>query len=300
MLSIHFFKDTYYLRAHRVIIVFIRIYIVMFLGYLSHREVPSIITQNLAKIRDITLKPIRYDVYVVLKDFNKAAWEAFYYSLPASFVLTFFPKLTEFFFRYNEAELKQEDMKRDSNKLMDVYYPKVLSKNISKKFDQNVNVNIDKKTDRSQVPLKDKSSVSDFGKSMDDFAELNLFKNENSETKSKKFRTYLNFVKMTQPIIEQIQNDYFFADFYNNLPPELAPIYMQRLDGQMSGIWIKKHSILKGLDYKIQVMAEGKSHDQRPKANELFKDSNILMNNADDFMNNLQAVDVHQLDNVCI
>jgi len=102
----------------------------MLIGYLSHNDVPTIEILNLTKIRDISLKPIRYQIFKILKNFSEGVLNAFVYSIPAAFILTFFPRLAEYFFRYNENELKYEDSKRQFKMLQGQVYQNVYNKKI--------------------------------------------------------------------------------------------------------------------------------------------------------------------------
>ena len=312
MLSIHFFKDTYFLRAHRVIILFLRVYLVIYLAYLNHSEIPSLELQNKVKIRDISIKPNRYKIFEILNNLGVAFINAFKYSIPASFVLTFFPRFSEYFFRYNEEVLKMDDMKRYSIMLIDKYSPfifiqnKMIQDETYKKINE-AQINhfnfpkadplIDPKTDRSymtNLPLKDKSLT----------INVNLDHTRNPGgsddiiERKKKFRAYFNFMIMIQSMIEEVLNDNFQSDCHSKLPPELAPIYMQRLEGQTEEFGKGKEKRIKDLKRRIMIL-ENKKQMRKTNKNDLFKDDDFLMDNADLFMNDRQAVDVHQLDAVC-
>jgi hypothetical protein len=266
----------------------------MLIGYLSHDDIPTIEILNLYKIRDISLKPIRYQIFKILKNFSEGVINAFVYSIPASFILTFFPRLAEYFFRYNENELKYEDSKRQFKTLQGQVYQNVYNNKISHVYQdklslENNNIKAKNEVKSDNIPNEENligSNQSKFGQEI--------------ERKRKKVKAYMNFIIITQNIIKCIEKDTFRMNFQNNLPPQLSPIYIQRIDSLVAVNEKKKNDRIDAIKKRCRIL---KDHKTKPKeivpVNKLFKNEEMLVDNVNLFLDDFQVVDVNQLDNIC-
>ena len=268
----------------------------MFIGYLSHNEVPSTFIQNLFKIRDISLKPIRYQIFKILKSFSEGVLDSYFYSIPSCFLLTFFPRLAEYFFRYNENELNYEDSILRYRRLQQKVFPLVLKKQTIKSC-QNELLTENNKND---INNQKKTSIIFKEENDNNSRDFNINSNMEIEKKSKRVKAYMNFIYITQNVIKTIEKDNFKTTSQNNLPQQLSPIYVQRIEAQMNSNEINKNDRVNEINKRCRILRDDKI---RPKefitTNKLFKDDDVLVDNVNQFLDNFEVVDVNQLDNIC-
>jgi hypothetical protein len=290
--TIRIYKDFYFLRSHRMLVFFLRLYVVIMFCFYKMQDSLDSKTAEYVKNRDISVRDYRKNIFLWSGEYATAVIQSLYWAVPVSIVMILCPRLAEWLFRYDEGALRFKYNTIVISNLTNIFFAEQGMKTKALKLNDDLHKNIVKL--RKNIQFDATNNDNKFAVKPDS-DEIDQYHIEEVKIKAdaQKLRGYLNFNKMVNSILFQSRYKLFLNDRSDNLPEDLAPIYHQRLEGQIERYESRMFQI------RQELHTESAHAKAKPKHVNVYKDKKKLKGNWENLFKG-RDLNMHDIYNICI
>ena len=245
------YKDTYFLRAHRMLVYLLRIYIlIMFSFYVQFVKLNPIIEAQVEQ-RNILLKPIKNTLFTFGGDWIQLILNSLYYGLPVGIVMVIFPKLADWLFKYDQPELRFQENNKVVTTIGTILYDKLKGKCNSKFGTGSRQNKFGLAEDNKEANRDDLTSIEELKTIID----------------QRRLKAYINYQKMISIVLHDVRYKLHTIDKKSNLPEDLAPLYNEKVKAQTENAenrsYLVKKKLFKDVDHQMDDGRMGVIRDKK-------------------------------------
>ena len=262
--SFKHYKDFYFLRAHRMLVFLVRIYIVIIFGFYKQVNKVDLDIQKQIDERNISIKDKRSNIYMWEGDWGKEIGTSLYYALPIGLVMVLFPKLSEWLFRYDESQLRFEENNNMVDNISSLFYKKLYSKCKKEEGDnfEKIKMNIEENQNALVPSNSQKVDIT--------IEELKM------KIDKRKYKAFINYHRMIGTFLFGVRFQLYKNEKRDNLPEDLAPLYNQKIQGQIEKFENRAYQTKRKFIKEVE-----SSQEAEIDRNQIFKDKRRLLENIE-------------------